>query len=555
MNAAWVALGGISLFILAYRIYGRFLERNIFAIHKNFGQPTPAHVQEDGIDFVPTKREILFGHHFSSIAGASPIVGPAIAVIWGWVPALIWIIFGSIFMGAAYDFATLILSMKYRGQTVGCLVKQILGVRARAIFLTVMFFLIWVVIAVFALIIANLFMSYPQAVLPVNFEIIIAVLMGVFIGKKKGSLKLPSLLAQATLFVMIYLGMQYPLSLQPLFGEHEMLAWMVFLMAYGFIASILPVWALLQPRDYINGHQLFVGLFLMIAGLFVTHPTIVAPAFNADPIGAPSWFPFLFITVACGAISGFHGLISSGTTAKQIDKWEDARFISYGGMLIEGLLAMLAVLAVCAGFKDRAAWTAHYSSWDAANGLSAKMDAFVQGAGNFIAGLGIPEDFAQSIMVVLIISFAATSLDTAVRIQRYIISEIGVSVGVPILRNRFVGAFLAVGTAMILMFTTDGGKGGLSLWPLFGTTNQMLTGLALIVIAVYLYQKKRPTLSFILPAIFIIIVTTISLVMNINLYHAQENYLLVSVAVILLFCQFWITVIGLGVFRKIREEQ
>lgn len=554
MNSAFLALAVISLFFVGYKYYSRFLLVKIFQLDKIDEQPTPAVKYEDRVDFVPTKKGILFGHHFSSIAGAAPIVGPAVAVMWGWLPAILWIVFGVIFMGACHDFGTLVLSLKHKGQSIGKVAESILGNRVRNLFLIIIFFLVWMVIAVFALVIANLFISFPSSVLPVNFEIFIALAMGMFINKNKASLTLPSIIAQALLMLMIYLGTLYPISLKTYFGANELMAWVVFLLVYSFIASTMPVWLLLQPRDYINSHQLVVGLGLLILGLFVTHPPIVAPAINPSPVGAPPLFPFLFITIACGAISGFHGLVSSGTTSKQIHKFTDARPIGYGSMVGEGLLALLATLAATAGFANSETWHQHYSSWQAANGLSAKINAFVIGSGNFLKGLGIPTDYAQTVIAVLIISFAATSLDTASRIQRYIIGEIGETTGIKALKNRYIGSFLAVGTAFLLMMGKSGGKGGLLLWPLFGATNQMLAGLSLLVISIYLIKQKKPSKNFSLPAIFVILITAFSLKVNIKIYWQQENYFLFSLGLILLLTQAWVIFEGVMAIKNFKGK-
>jgi carbon starvation protein len=552
MNAAVVGLLGLMAFGLAYRFYGRYMAEKVFNIKGDLPD-TPAKTLEDGIDFVPTDKHILFGHHFSSIAGAAPIVGPAVAVIWGWLPAVLWIIFGVIFMGACHDFGALVLSMKNKAGSMGEVARSLLGDRAKSLFLVIIFFLIWMVIAVFTLVIANLFISFPASVLPVNFEIFIALVMGFVFNKKNKSLKLPSIGAQILLYVMILLGTIYPISLAPIFGEYELMAWVVFLMIYSLIASVLPVWALLQPRDFINSHQLVLGLGLMILGLFITQPEIVAPAINPNPVGAPPWFPFLFITIACGAISGFHGLVSGGTTSKQVAKWKDAKMIGYGSMLGEGLLALLATLAVAAGFSSREAWHTHYASWDAANGLSSKISAFVLGAGKFVSGVGISEDVSQTIIAVLIISFAATSLDTACRIQRYIIHELGGVIRMPILKNRFTGSGIAVLSAFMLMMLSAGGKGGLLLWPLFGATNQMLAGLTLIVISVYLIKERKNFWTYLLPAVFLMIMTGIGLTMNIKSYYESGSWHLFIIGMVLFMAQFWILAEGLMAIRVARK--
>jgi carbon starvation protein len=551
MNAALLALIGLSAFILAYRFYGSFISHRIFGLtdldDKN--EPTPAYELNDDVDYVPTKPAVLIGHHCSSIAGAAPIVGPAVAAIWGWAPAFLWIILGVIFIGACHDFGALVVSMKHKGNSIASVAEDLLGKRVRNLFLVVIFFLIWMVIAVFALVIANLFVSFPSAVLPVNFQIVIALAMGFLINKKGRSLTLPSIGAQICLYVLIYLGTKYPMGLGFL-GDIELMAWMIILLVYSFIASVLPVWMLLQPRDYINGQQLAVGLGLMVVGLFIVQPEVVAPAFNPDPVGAPPWFPFLFITIACGAISGFHGLVSGGTTSKQVRKWKDAKPVAFGGMLGEGLLALLATLAVTAGFDSTDLWHNHYASWNSANGLSAKIGAFVTGAGKFIAGVGIPSEVGETLIAVMVISFAATSLDTACRIQRYIIGEFGVALKVKSLENKYIGSGIAVVTAFFLMISSDGGRGGLSIWPLFGATNQMLAALSLIIISLYLRKKKKNALPFIIPTIFILGVTSVGLIYNLQGFVDSGDVFLGSLTTMLIVIEIWVVIEAILQFRK-----
>ncbi len=550
MNGAYLIGFGIVAFIFAYRYYAQFLSQKIFGLAKMTGE-TPAYEFRDDVDYSPGKKGVLIGHHFSSIAGAAPIVGPAVAVIWGWAPAMLWIVVGVIFMGAAHDFGVLVVSMSHGGKSIAEVAQKILGKRIKLLFLSIIFFLVWMVIAVFALVIANLFISFPSSVIPVNFEIFIALVFGAVINRKGISLTIPSILAQAMLFVMIYVGTLYPVSVKGLFGlQNELMIWMIFLLIYSFIASVLPVWLLLQPRDYINCHQLFLGLSLMSIGVFVVGPTVVAPALNPTPEGAPPWFPFLFITIACGAISGFHGLVSGGTTSKQVSNWKDAKPIGYGSMLGEGLLALLATVAVATGFDSPGAWHDHYSSWNAANGLSAKINAFVLGASGFLQGLHIPREISETVIAVLIISFAATSLDTASRIQRYIISEIGDALKIKPFKNRFIASAVAVGSAYLLMLSGDSGKGGLKLWPLFGATNQMLAGLSLTVMGIYFMKKKKNANIFFLPAFFIVLMTLLALGMNTLSFYNQHNYFLMAIAIALLLIQVIVLFEGLRLVKR-----
>jgi carbon starvation protein len=310
---------------------------------------------------------------------------------------------------------------------------------------------------------------------------------------------------------------------------------------------VLPVWLLLQPRDYLNSHQLVTGLVLLSAGLFVLHPTIQAPAINPSPEGAPPMIPFLFITIACGAISGFHGLVSSGTTSKQVSCMTDARVIGYGGMLGEGALGLLAVLAATAGFASTTEWSSHYASWGAASGLGAKLDAFVSGGGTFVAALGIPIASAKTFIAVMVIAFAATSLDTGARIQRLIIAELAESHGVRPLTNRYVAGVVGIAAALLLAVTQAGGKGGLILWPLFGTTNQLVASVTLLIVSVWLRSLGKPIRYTLIPMLFVGTATLFAMVGELQGYFANlgERWLLASVGSLILALDIWVLFVGL----------
>ena len=537
MSAVTLIIIALICYFFGYRFYSGYLARKIFELKND--KPTPAQKLNDNKDYVPTKKWVLWGHHFASIAGAAPIVGPAVAIIWGWVPALCWVVFGTIFMGAVHDFGTLVLSMKRDGKSLATLSGELISPRVRRLFLVVVLFLVWMVIAVFALVIANLFVSFPSSVLPVNFQILVALAIGLFFHRQGKKLMIPTVVAQILLFVTIYLGSFFPIELNSL-TDSPLMLWIYFLLMYSFLASILPVWILLQPRDFINSHQLLIGLGMIILGVFITQPQVVAPAFQPNPKGAPPWFPFLFITIACGAISGFHGLVSAGTTSKQVEKWTDTRSIGYGGMIAEGCLALLATLAVSAGFADSQAWHSHYASWNTAKGLSASINAFVFGSSQLLSGLGLSSQFSQTMMAVFIVSFAATSLDTAARIQRYIIGEIGENTKIKALQSPWVGALVAIGSALFLMLAQEEGKGGLLLWPLFGSANQMLAALSLMVIATYLLRKKKNPKPYWIPFALIFTITLIGLGLNTMTFFKNNQFLLSFLSGSLLAIELWI---------------
>lgn len=552
-------------FFLAYKFYGTFLSKKIFKLDDK--KKTPAHKFQDGIDYVPTRKEIIFGHHFASIAGTGPIVGPAIGIIWGWVPAIIWIVLGTITIGAVHDFGSLILSIRNEGKSISEITGKYINKRTQRAFFSIVFLELLIVIAVFGLVMAVIFSMFPESVFPMWFQIPIAVWLGWIIYKKNGNLALFSIIAVIIMYLTIVIGAKLPLTLPGIGIIPATGLWTIILLIYAYIASMLPVTTLLQPRDYINSHQLIVALFLLFLGVFTSafrsvdfH--IVAPAVNFAPKGAPPVVPFIFITIACGAVSGFHSLVSSGTSAKQLSKESDSQMIGYGAMVMEGILATLVLIAVAAGIgivyesgdgkllTGIPAWTAHYSSWAAAEGLGSKVSAFVIGAANMITSTGIPKSVAIAIMGVFVVSFAGTTLDTATRIQRYVLSELFGNA--KIFQNRQFATAVAVITAGLLAFATGAsGKGALKLWPMFGATNQTLAALALLLVTVWL--KRKGGVRFLIsgiPCIFMALITTWALVINQIRFINNKDPLLLTLNLMILFLNLWIIVEGTIVVLK-----
>lgn len=552
MSSALLAVFSLLAFFLAYKFYATYLSDKIFDTDKL--RKTPSHEFEDGVDFVPTKKSILFGHHFTTIAGAAPIVGPAIAVIWGWLPALLWVVIGAIFMGAVHDFGSLMISTRNKGRTIGRITEDLIGPRARGLFLILIFFALLIVLAVFALVIAVLFKNYPATVIPVWIEMPIAIALGYYIYKKSGNTLLASIVALLLLYLFIYIGVLFPVELPAFFMNNIILSWAIILFIYAFIASVMPVWVLLQPRDYINSHQLIVGLTLLYLGLLFGNHKMVAPAINAHPEGAPMLIPFLFITIACGAISGFHSLVASGTTVKQLDTEKDAKAIGYGSMLLEGILAVMAILACTAGFKSVDAWNAHYASWGTAQGLGAKVSAFVEGGATFLSTVGIGHEMATAIVAVIVISFAATTLDSATRIQRYVVHELADCYNIPRLGNRFAATGFTVITALMLTFL-KGGKGGLILWPLFGTINQLLAVLSLLVISMYLLKMKKPVYFTVVPMVFMMVITSWAMTLNLFKFVNSGDWNLVVVSIAMIVLEVWVILEAVMVLRNLKQVE
>jgi carbon starvation protein len=534
-----LVLGSFCCYVLAYRLYGRYLGRRIFELSAE--RVLPSRRYNDGRDYVPTRWYILFGHHFTTISGTGPIVGPAIGIIWGWLPAVLWVVLGSIFMGAVHDMGALVISVRNDGRSIGETCARLISHRARWLFLAVIFFLITIVLAVFALVIATLFGMFPRSVLAVWLQIPIAVWLGRAIyvrGRPPGPV---TVAAVGLMYATIIAGAYLPLRMSALVGEnHQVLAWGVILLVYAFVASVVPVGRLLQPRDYINGYQLILAMGLLLLGVAVVRPGLAAPVLRANPPGAPPIFPFLYVVIACGAISGFHSLAASGTTSKQMSRETDALRIGYGGMLTEAALATLVIAAVAAGIGDRSTWLEHYADWGAAQGLGAKVAAFVTGSSNLLAGLGIPHNVGVALVGVLLASFAGTTMDSATRIQRYVVAEVGRSSGVKALTNPYWGTAIAIGAAGVLAFHDGAGKGGLVLWPLFGASNQLLAGLALLVLVLYLRRNGRPTALASLPMGFMVVMTGWAMITNVRAFLLSGNWFLAAMGVAILGLEAWI---------------
>ncbi len=569
MGAIWLAvIGGIVLF-LGYKYYSKLISERIFKLDPNY--VTPAHQYKDGVDFVPTNRFVLWGHHFTSVAGAAPILGPAIAVYWGWLPAFLWVILGTVFAAGVHDFGTLVLSVRNKGQSVGTLANKFIGSRGKVLFLFIILILVLMVNAVFAWVIANLFISFPSSVLSVFIQIPLAIWIGYTVYKKNGKMLLPSVVALAVMYIAAIIASRVEflqIDLVKYFGGEgaaslfglsatsmAFFVWIIILMVYVYIASTLPVWKLLQPRDYINSHQLIVGLGLLYLGLFFTNPEITAPVTNSS--ADVSWFPLLFITVACGAISGFHGLVSSGTSSKQLNKETDARFVGYLGAVGEGALALVAIIAVITFFPNVEEFKATYSGFTAASG--AGLGVFIEGAGQLATGLGIPADIAATIVSVIIVSFAATTLDSSVRLMRYIIAELGSEYNVKPLTKTHVATTVAVVSSAALTLLPEGpkgfGSGGYLLWPLFGTSNQLLAGISLLLISIWLKRQGRNYMATLIPMVFLMFMTLWAMIDQVifewsGYGEAEGNMLLFIFGSIILVFTLWILITAISSLSK-----
>lgn len=554
MSGIMIILFGLTGLTFGWFVYSKFIAEKIYRLDPDF--KTPAHEFNDGVDYVPTNKYVLWGHHFTSVAGAAPIVGPAIAVYWGWVPALLWVTFGTIFFAGVHDMGALWASTRNKGKSIGALSENVIGKRTRSLFLIVIFLLLLMVNAVFAVVIAGGFVGTPGSVFPAWSAIVVALIIGQLL-RRNYSLVLLTIAGVVALYLSIWAGTYIELTLpETMFGLTANANWIIILFVYAAIASMLPVWVLLQPRDFINGMQLIVGLILLYGAVFLTMPEMTAPAFNSQlAAGTPSIFPLLFVTIACGAISGFHGIVASGTSSKQLDKETDARFVGYLGAIGEGSLALITIVAVCS-----VAYAASPEQWHTlyANFSDGGAPAFIAGGAVLISSSwGLSEGFSQVLLATMVALFAGTTMDSGVRLQRYIIQEWGDIYKINLFNKSVPATLIAVAACLLLAFGAGGssGAGGMIIWPLFGATNQILASLTLLVITVMLMKLDRPAIYTLVPMIFVLITSFLAGLIQLVDFYQAGNYLLVTLDFIVLVVSVLVMLEAASVVSKLRKDK
>ena len=530
-----------------YKIYGSWIERQL--VLPDDSVPTPAHELRDGVDYSPAKTPLLFGHHFSSIAGAGPIVGPLLGVLYfGWLAAALWIALGSIFIGAVHDYLALMASVRNQGKSIAEITERSLGRRSRVIFSVFLWLALVLVVAVFAVITTNTFISKPEIVIPTFGLVFVAMLFGWMVHHRGVPLSLGTLLSLGLIAVLLYLGDNLPIELpQTVMGLSAFTFWFIILMMYALIASILPVWFLLQPRDYLSSWLLFLGLGLGYLGLAFAHPQLNAPAFVGFTSREGPLWPMLFVIIACGAISGFHSLVAGGTTSKQLDRESKGKQIGYGAMVVEAMLAALVITIAAGALK-----------WDPAGGRSEFGLQWLMGEGGgpivaFATGFGrmtsaVPGfTFVVGIYfgMIMLNAFVITTLDTATRLGRFVLTEL-VGRKLPAFNNRWLA------TVVTIIFVVYFGAGGgyKVIWPVFGAANQLVAALALTVISAYLVGVRRPRLYTVLPAIFMGLTTVGALVYQGYNFFSQSLYVLGITSLVLILLALFIISEARGVFFR-----
>ena len=557
MSSILIVLFGLVGFCFGWFVYSKFIAEKIYQLDPNY--LTPAHRFEDGVDFVPTNKFVLWGSHFTAVAGAAPIVGPAIAVYWGWAPALLWVTLGSIFFAGVHDFGALWASNRHDAKSIGALSESIVSTRVRSVMMVIIFLLLVLVNAMFGTIIANDMVIYPESVFPAWAAIPVAIAIGVLI-RRKFNLLLISIIGVAILYFTIYIGSNMPMALPgDIFGLGERGNWIILLYVYAGIASMLPVWLLLQPRDYINGAQLVLGLIILYSAVLLTMPNVAAPMFNDVVEGTPPLWPILFVTIACGALSGFHGIVSSGTSAKQLNNEKDARFVGYLGALGEGSLALITIVAVTGSLYAATAAGGWNELYPSLSGGPADGGFITGGALLISNGWGFSQSFSQTMLAVMVVLFAGTTMDAGLRLTRYIIQEWGNIYEISPLKNNYISTLVAVGACLLLAFGVSNGNypgdGGTLIWPVFGATNQILASMTLIVLSVYLIKLGRPARYLLTPMIFILLMAIWASVWYVMDYVSRGQWILVAIQVAVMVSAVFIILESWAAVSKFRRGE
>lgn len=525
MNSLFIALIGIILIIAGYTFYGKKLEKLWEVDPKKL---TPAFTCRDNCDYIPAKNWfVLFGHHFSSIAGAGPILGPVIAVVaWGWLPALLWVIFGTIFIGGVHDFSSLMVSVRHKGESVATVAENLLGKKLRLVLLFFFWVTLILIIAVFAAVSAQTLEIQPGMVIPTFGLILDAILIGYLIYRRKVSYPSATLLGLLILVLLIVFGYRFPVLL-PSAG----VSWTTILLVYCLVASVMPVNILLQPRDYLSAFLLFFGLLAGLLGLFLVHPTINTPAYIGFTSENGILWPMLFVTIACGAISGFHSLVAGGTSSKQLPSEKDARKIGYGAMAAEGILAIIAIMAVAAGLRWKGAGLTYpilikEKGWilTFAAGYREITKPLLGGKGDLVA-------------ILILNGFVLTTLDTATRICRYIGKELfGDGLKIRPFRNNYFATIIPIILAACLAF----GNWKI-IWPVFGAANQLIAALVLLLVSCYLLSRKKPVYATLIPAVIMLLTAVFALGYQANRFYHSGKYLLGNISLLLLILAVYVT--------------
>lgn len=558
MNSLFLLVIGIVVFALGYRFYAKLLALSAFRLDVDYS--TPAHSRADDKDFVAGSRHVVFGHYFAAVAGATTLTGTAVAVIWGWIPAFLWVLVGTTVAAGVYGLGTLWLMTRYGGLGLAGAVRDVAGPRAQLPFFVLAIALLLVMNAVFAWLTAELLTAYPAAALPFWLQVGLALAFGVYLHNRGNrGLVLATVIAVAASLIAVWVlhrttfafsgAINIDIHGYSWVSLDATVVWIVLLFVFAYYATSAPVWKLVQPRGYLTAIHVGILILLLFVGVAIMRPPIVAPHFNTD-LQAPGAIPWIFVTLTSGAIAGFYLLVAGGITAKQLSRETDARYVGYGTALVEGILALSVILVCTAGFGDKDKWVEFYGSWEGVQSLPRLVDLYLAGCANFVAALGIDRGLAHTFAAAVVAGLIAVTLDAGVRVQKQLLAEVGDCFGIKRLQDEKVLLLVTVGLAAALALYDGRGSGGLRFWPLFGIWNQVLAVVGLLLVGLTLRRQQQPALCVVAPMLFLLIVVTWALLAKLVLWWSAGNWLHFAGGIVLLALEIWLAREALRALRQ-----
>ena len=556
MNSLLLVIVAVVAFVFGYRFYSRLLALGIFRLGDEYSTPPPSHPADGGHGTY--SRHLVFGQHLASLAAAAAITGGMVSLIWGWIPAFLWVVVATLTAAGTYGLGALWLSLRFPGLDPAEIAARLLGSPAHAIYALLSFLLLLIMNAVSAMLAAQLMSAFPSAVLPFWLIVVIALFFGNFLHGRENFAVVPaSLITVIVSLMLVWLLGEYPLAFTGAlnfgFAEYHIsfdatVVWVILLFTYGYHATRLPMRKLIRPRGFLTALLLAVALIIFYTAVVIDHPDLVAPEFHAGP-GVPGTIPWLFVTLTSGAVAGFHLLIANGISARQLKQETEARYIGYGGALALGLLALSAIIIGGTGFADAQEWSQHYATWDSFKDLHTVLERYVNGFARLASGSGLGQTFARMLAALVVLGLLTSTLEAGLRVQKQILT--GLTERYPSLlpgREKVLTG-MAAGMSALLALVDGHGRGGLVLWPLFGVADQMLAVLGFTLLALMLRQLERPLAAIILPLFFMLAVTNWALVEQMVQWWSGNDWMLFALGIILIFMEFRVALLTFNALK------
>jgi carbon starvation protein len=562
MNSLVLLIMVVVVFAFGYRFYSKLLKLGVFRLGEDYSTPSPDRPAETESGVFG--RHLLFGHHVASLAAGTAITGCITSLIWGWVPAFLWAVVGTVVAAGTYGLGALWLSLHYPGRNPAEIAARLLGAPAHGLFALVAFLLLLIINSVCVTLAAQLLSAFPASVLPFWIVTALALLLGNFLRGRKDFEIIPATLIALTLSLMVvWLLGNYPLSFagalrletaESYFPFDATVVWVMLLFSYGYYVTRLPMWKLMRPRGYLTALLLGTSLFIFFTAVMIDQPSLVAPEFHAGP-GIPDTLPWLFVTLTSGAVAGFHLLVANAVTVHQMKREADARYVGYGGALALGLLALSAIIIGSTGLPNVQDWSQRYTSWETFMNLQAVLELYINGFARHAAGLGLDLEFARSLMAVVVIGLLIATLEAGLRAQKQLLAGLTERYPVFIPGNEKALIATAVGLSALLALHDGHGRGGLTLWPLFGVTDQLLAILGFALLAVALRRLQRPVSAVALPLVFLLITANWGLGMLITQWWSDNHWILILLGILLIATELGVTFLTLNALKSPRPPQ